>query len=88
MDVLMNAIETYGHESQRMMAIEEMAELTKELCKFERKADNVSAIAEEIADVEIMLAQLKIMHGITDSVHDWKSYKMERLAERLKGKKQ
>lgn len=45
------ALEAFGAEAQMVMAIEEMSELTKELCKHRRGRDNVEAIAEEIADV-------------------------------------
>lgn len=45
------ALEAFGAEAQMVMAIEEMSELTKELCKHRRGCDNVEAIAEEIADV-------------------------------------
>ena len=37
---------------------EEMSELQKELCKHDRGKDNREAIAEEIADVQIMLEQM------------------------------
>ena len=40
-----------------MVAIEEMSELTKELCKNGRGQENTNHIAEEIADVESSSAQ-------------------------------
>jgi hypothetical protein len=48
------ALEAFGERAQMTMAIEEMSELAKELCKRCRGRDNVEAIAEEIADVEII----------------------------------
>ena len=56
------AIDFFGFESQKIMAIEEMSELTKELTKELRNRGNVENIADELADVEIMLAQLKIIY--------------------------
>ena len=65
------------------MAIEEMSELAKELCKRCRGRDNVEAIAEEIADVEIMLQQMVMMFDCAGQVETFRRYKLERLAERL-----
>lgn len=56
------AIKTWGAEVQTLIVMEEMAELQKELCKHSRGADNRTAIAEEIADVQIMLEQMMILH--------------------------
>ena len=53
------AVDHFGEKSQIIVAIEEMSELTKALTKWEREIGSTSEIAEEIADVEIMLAQLK-----------------------------
>lgn len=84
-DVYKKAIETYGINAQLDMVIEEMSELTKEICKRKRGKDNKEAIAEEIADVFIMIKQLQMMVGIHDSeVAAVKHDKLSRLAERLK----
>lgn len=77
------AIETFGEESQRRVAIEEMSELTKELCKWDRNCGNKLHIAEEIADVTIMLEQLRIIYGCDDVINDWYDFKLERLERRL-----
>ena len=73
------ALTTWGAEAQTFMVMEEMSELQKELCKNVRGKDNRDAIAEEIADVEIMLAQMKILHDCSDAVEAFKSAKLERL---------
>lgn len=79
------AIETYGENAQLDMAIEEMAELTKEICKKKRAADNRDEIIEEMADVYVMLEQLKIMCKIWDyEIIDQIQFKTKRLSERLK----
>jgi len=53
------ALELFGLISQLDIATEEMAELIKELSKFKRKEKNLNKIAEEVADVEIMMEQIK-----------------------------
>ncbi len=78
------ALETFGKSSQVQVAIEEMSELTKELCKNGRGQENTTHIAEEIADVEIMLQQMVILYGCAESVETFRRYKLERLAERIK----
>ena len=81
------ALFTYGAEAQTLVAFEEMAELEKELCKHARGRDNRDAIAEEIADVLIMLEQMMLLHDCKDAVADFRRRKIERLAERLKEEK-
>ena len=78
------AIDTYGPDAQTRMVMEEMAELQKELCKNSRGADNLASIAEEIADVEIMLEQMMVLHDCESLVAGYKRYKLDRLEERLK----
>lgn len=60
--VFLNALNAYGMREQITMVFEEMSELQKELCKYLRGDDAVTIanIAEEIADVEIMLDQMKL----------------------------
>lgn len=77
------ALEKWGADAQTLMAFEEMAELQKELCKCARGKDNWEAIAEEIADVEIMLEQMKILHDCAGVSAGYKRRKLERLVERL-----
>ena len=79
------ALSTYGSEAQTLMMFEEMAELQKELCKHARGADNREAIAEEIADVKIMLEQMTILHNCKDMVEMQMKRKLQRLKKRLEG---
>ena len=82
------ALETFGERAQMGMAVEEMSELTKELCKRLRGRDNLEAIAEEIADVQIMLRQLVILFDCKEVVDKYRRYKLERLARRVEEAKQ
>ena len=84
-DILAAAISKWGEQAQVMMVFEEMSELQKELCKNWRGKDNAEEIADEVADVEIMLAQLKMIFGIENVVAQRHAYKVARLAKRLEG---
>jgi len=77
------AIEFFGNTSQKVMVIEEMSELTKELCKDLRDRGHVENIADELADVEITLAQLKIIYQIHDLVEEHKDFKLHRFAKNM-----
>lgn len=81
-------LDTYGPKAQTVMVFEEMAELQKELCKHARGTDNREAIAEEIADVQIMLEQMIELHGCENAVLCYKRHKLERLAERIEKAKE
>lgn len=87
-EILSAALETFGAEMQTLMVMEEMAELTKELCKHARGADNTDAIAEEMADVYIMLSQMELLHGVEDRVIWWYNAKLARLEERLRNEEE
>lgn len=78
------ALETFGKDSQVQVAIEEMSELTKELCKNGRGQENTTHIAEEIADVEIMLCQIVMLFDCAGQVETFRRYKLERLSGRIK----
>lgn len=78
---LVNAVQKYGANSQCYMAIEEMSELIKALCNYHRGRE--ANIAEEIADVYIMLQQLQIIFNNGIEIQDWIDNKVERLKERI-----
>lgn len=88
-EVLQQAIDTYGSHAQEEMAIEEMSELTKAIVKRHRAADKpsydkaMSGIAEEMADVIIMLTQLLMFYGNRKDVQRAVDEKVKRLAGRL-----
>lgn len=84
-DVYGRAVTYYGESSRLLLAIEEMSELTKELVKRARGRNNMDTISEEIADVEIMLEQLKTLFGNRAEVDCWKAKKLQRLIERMDG---
>lgn len=65
------------------MVMEEMAELQKELCKNLRGKANVANIAEEIADVQIMLEQMTLLYDCEHAVQANREYKLMRLESRI-----
>lgn len=78
------AIELYGEKAQKLMAIEEMSELTKEICKDFRGKLNREHLIEEIVDVIITIDQLMMMYEISgDEIEKMRERKFERLKERL-----
>lgn len=77
------ALEHYGPDAQKLMVMEEMAELQKELCKNSRGHDNRLHIAEEIADVLIMLEQMIILYDCAEQVDEWVKVKLERLEKNI-----
>lgn len=74
------AVQRFGEQAQILIAVEEMAELTKALLKYIRYGgarEVLDSIAEERADVEIMLNQLHVIFGDSS---EWECKKLDRLA--------
>ena len=84
-EVLTRTLEDNGPTCESIVAIEEMGELTKELTKDLRDMGNYEHIAEEMADVEICLAMLKIIYDNAENVKEWKAKKLKRLEDDLPG---
>jgi len=78
-DVSAEAVSVYGPEHQTVVAIEELSELQKELCKALRGKANLPAIAEETADVHLILREVELMYCVDEEVKRWLSMKLERL---------
>ena len=91
--LLERVITANGMNKQLDVAIEELSELIQAICKIKRR-DSLSNesfavkgnLAEEMADVEIVLAELKLMFDNEDNVKEWKTYKLDRLEKRLNEK--
>lgn len=91
--LLERVITANGMNKQLDVAIEELSELIQAICKIKRR-DSLSNesfavkgnLAEEMADVEIVLAELKLMFDNEDDVKEWKDYKLDRLEKRLNEK--
>ena len=83
MSLLQRAIAKWGEDAQMKMVLEEMSELQKEICKLWRGKDNRDAIAEEVADVVIMLDQLELMLDIQYQVEQYRQKKLRRLQKKM-----
>lgn len=82
--ILWKALNVFGPEMQITVCVEEMSELTKELCKAKRGSENRKNIAEEIADVRIMLDQMEMLFSIKKLAKDATEAKLLRLNTRIK----
>lgn len=82
-----SAIARNGVLLQLIVALEELSEAQKEICKYLRDEGSAEHIAEEIADATIMLEQLRIIFDVNERVCDYMDAKVQRLAERVKGGK-
>ena len=78
-----NAFAVYGETLQKIVAIEELSECQKEICKIIRGTGSFEHLAEEIADATIMLEQLCLMFNINDEVCNEMDAKIARLDKRL-----
>lgn len=90
---LQSLIDHYGLREQSGQCIEECAELILALRKYWRfdplSHDTVETenrrrdIADELADVQIMIDQMRIGFGVSDIVDERIRYKLERQRERM-----
>lgn len=89
-ETMYKAINTYGVENQMIKTVEELSELSQALCKIltskftDDNSEIFENIYEEMADVEIMLEQCKMMFQCGKEVNKWKQKKIERLERRLR----
>lgn len=87
LNILNTAISVFGVDNQLNVAIEEMSELTKEICKTKRGFHNDKEVADEIADVYIMLEQLKLIYHNDIAVKERIAFKVSRLNSRIENYK-
>ena len=81
-EIYLKLIQKFGVENQCVVAVEELSELQKEVCKMLRKIGNVHNLAEEIADVQIILEQLVLIYNCESEVVLLKQQKLQRVCER------
>lgn len=83
---LHQAILKWGEDSQMEMIVEECAELIQAIQKYKRKpsSETIEHIAEELADVQIMLYQAKVIFACDAKMEEFIEQKIARLKERLK----
>ena len=83
-NIYLKAIQKWGGDTQVLMLFEEMAELQNDICKYSRGRATALNIAEEIADVEIMLEQMKVLFVIDSQVNKFREDKIKRLRKLIK----
>ena len=91
LDIINKAVRAYGNDSQIDMAIEEMSKLINALLKYRRAVNSTETydaaiadnIAEEMADVKIMLDQLCIIFNNSEKVDKYWFSKIDRLRKRI-----
>lgn len=77
----------WGLFSQILMLAEESAELTQaslHLFRNIKQMNSIDRLAEEIADVEIMIAEIKYYFNLDRPVEEYKQSKIERLKKLCK----
>ena len=80
-EIFIDAIRVFGEMAQEEVAIEECSELIQAITHKHRGREH--NIAEEIADVEIMLEQLKIINGCASEVEEIRKAKIDRLYNKV-----
>ena len=80
-----NAMIAFGERNQLIVAIVDLSECQKEICKILRGGEDYRHLAEEVADATIMLEQIRLMFNINDCVCDFMDKKIKRLDDRVKG---
>ena len=85
--IMQTALDQWGVNAQVGQTVEECAELIVALQKYTNRTPQpkmVENILDEIADVEMMLAQMRLVLGISDdALRKRIDYKFERLGEYL-----
>jgi NTP pyrophosphatase (non-canonical NTP hydrolase)/DNA-directed RNA polymerase subunit RPC12/RpoP len=77
MNIYEEALDTWGEAPQIAMLAEECTELAAAALHLLRGREAKEEVAEEAADVEIMLQQLRLIMG--DEIDEWKRKKIHRL---------
>lgn len=81
--VYTEALETFGMTSQLVIALEELSEAQKEICKILRGGGSLPHLVEEIADATIMLEQVRLIFCINEDVSKAMDNKVARLQQRI-----
>lgn len=93
---LLKIIEHYGVQKQTTIWIEELSELTKEICKWQRNyeewegdipQENYDNLTKEMGDVENILEQMKIVLNNNEIVQQERYIKNQRQLKRIEGEK-
>ena len=88
LDLYSKCLDKWGTWSQMLMAMEEASEFIQACSKVMRTQVGamvpIDRLAEETADLELMLDQVKYIFGLDKAVQDWRLKKIDRLEALLK----
>ena len=76
-------LETFGAECQVRKCLEELGELSVAVSHCFDGKDKPAHVAEEIADVGIMLEQMALLFRCEEEVERQRRYKLRRLEQRI-----
>lgn len=82
MKIYQDAINKWGQESQLNMLVEECAELISAVNRLRRGNTDSVPVLEELADVDIMIEQMKMIFD-RNTIESIKCSKLSRLRERI-----
>ena len=77
------ALETFGEEKQIIKLSQEIGEFLMAFTQYMEGRDRLSHVAEEMADVHIMLDQWAVHLGCAEEVERMKRYNLRRLEQRI-----
>lgn len=78
----------FGEENQMNVAQEELAECVAAISRVKRgRPDAIENLAEEIADVKVVIRQLELIFALENRVNFHFDRKVERLEQRIKNKR-
>jgi len=82
-EICLAALQTWGSKIQKLIIFEEIAEFLKTYAKSVRTKNNYDELISEIADMEIVLQQLKILYDAENDVENLVSSKLQKLENKL-----
>lgn len=83
-EVYRQARDVFGAQAKFVVALEELSEAQKEICKFLRGKGDPEHLTEKIADAQIMLEQVQMLCGIDEgAVQEQMDSKIDRLRGRI-----
>ena len=81
-EIIKEAVDTFGFNNQRRILQEECAELIVAASHYDRgRPGAYEDFVEELADVDIMINQM--IYALSANVDEWKKKKLARLKERV-----
>ena len=86
-DICIKAVMHFGADNQLLQACEELSELMQAISKAKRYTGQsyIDGVAEELADVEIMCEQIKVIFNISNTdVENERERKIKRLRNLIK----